>query len=107
MSHNSSGSEIDPNGNDLRIDESQLRHNTCRSIPCHCFDTEVRELFKVPIQEQNEPRNVKKALSSPLEKRSKAIEDEKESMKVKKACVCLQNQFQSFHKCYELVETLT
>jgi len=81
----SSGSEIDPHGNDMRSDESQLRRSNRRSVPRRRFDIEVVELFTTLLQEENEPNNVKEALSTPLKDGwIKAMEYEMESMKVNK-----------------------
>jgi len=71
------GSEIDPHGNDMRFDESQLRRSNRRSIPLRRFNIEVGELFTTLLQEEHEPRNVKEALSTPSkDKWIKAMEDE-------------------------------
>ena len=64
IEHSLSESAIDPHGNNLRFDESQLICSNHRSFPCHHFNIEVEKLCIGLLQEENEPRNVKEALSN-------------------------------------------
>ncbi|XP_070010198.1 uncharacterized mitochondrial protein AtMg00820-like [Nicotiana sylvestris] len=77
-----SGINIDPNGNN---NESQVRRGSRKKIPRRRFYIEDGELFMMLLQEENDPKNVKEALSCPSkDKWTKTMEDELESMRVNK-----------------------
>ncbi|XP_075103561.1 uncharacterized protein LOC142178129 [Nicotiana tabacum] len=75
-----SGRNIDPNENN---DESQIRRGSRKKIPRRRFDVKGGELFMMLLQEENEPKHVKKAPSCPSkDKWTKTMEDELASMRV-------------------------
>ena len=75
---------VDPtasSGSNNEIEEPQIKQTNRRSVSRHRFEIEG-EAFIVTLQDEEEPRNIKKALNCPTkEKWKKVMKEEIESMK--------------------------